>query len=320
MNESSSQPNSVRDAPWERDLIGKIAMAALVEQRRARRWSIFFKLLFLFYLLITTWLFYSALNWDGGVVGGGRHTAVVSVDGLIIDGADASAGNIVTALRAAFKDEDTAGVIVRINSPGGSPVQAGQVYDEMRRLREKYPKIPLYAVASDLCASGGYYIAAAAQEIYADKASIIGSIGVRADGFGFVEAMQKLGIERRLYTAGENKALLDPFSPQQPQDIQHFQGLLSDVHQQFIKAVQQGRDERLKDNPQLFSGLVWTGEQSVELGLIDGLGSVRYVAEELIGAERLVDYTPRSSWLERVLVRFGTSFGSALSQTVMYLR
>ena len=208
------------------------------------------------------------------------------------------------------------GVVLRINSPGGSPVQAGQVYDAILKLRDEHPDTPLYAVVSDVCASGGYYIAAAAQEIYADKASIVGSIGVRADSFGFVELMDKLGVERRLYTAGQNKGLLDPFMPEQPQEIAHLEGMLSEIHRQFIEAVTTGRGERLQDNEELFSGLVWTGEQSVELGLIDGLGSLRYVSEELIGVDKMIDYTPRSSWLDRLVTRFGASLSSGFADSL----
>ena len=302
---------------WERDLISKVAMAAVVEQRRARRWGIFFKLLFFAYLLASLILVYMAMNGSSSM-SSERHTAVISVDGLIAASTEASASKITTGLRAAFKNSDTAGVILRINSPGGSPVQAGQIYDEIMRLRKAHPDIPVYAVVTDVCASGGYYIAAAAQEIYANKASVVGSIGVRADGFGFVEAMQKLGIERRLYTAGDNKALLDPFAPQKPEDIQHMQGLLDEIHRQFIDAVKTGRGERLGKHRELFSGLVWTGSESVELGLVDGLGSLRYVAEELIGADKLRDYTLRSSWLDRILTRIKLRIGQWLYEESMY--
>lgn len=314
VNAASNNPHP---ASWERELISKVAMAAVVEQRRARRWGIFFKSVFLLYLLISFWLLYEAATWSESGVSGGRHSAVINIEGIITSGADASAGKIIHSLRTAFEEPDAAGIIVRINSPGGSPVQAGQIYDEIMRLRELYPDKSVYAVAADVCASGGYYIAAATQEIYADKASIVGSIGVRADGFGFVEAMNKLGIERRLYTAGENKSMLDPFTPEDPVATQHLQTMLSEVHQQFIDAVRNGRGERLKNDPQLFSGLVWSGSSSVDLGLIDGLGSTRYVAEELIGAEELVDYTVRSSWLDQVLTRVGAGLGQTLNQTLL---
>lgn len=281
------------------DVLAELAFAALKEKRRSRRWGIFFKSLFFLYLVVILFMIYAPLTQDTAKTDE-NHTAMVSIEGLIASGADASAENIIAGLRAAFESDNTEGVILHINSPGGSPVQAGQVYDEINRLREAYPKKPIYAVAADLCASGGYYIAAAAQKIYANQASIVGSIGVRADGFGFVEAMDKLGISRRLYTAGESKAFLDPFSPQQPDDIRHIQEMLNEIHQQFITAVQAGRGERLTDNPQLFSGLVWTGDAGVSLGLVDELADIRYVAEEVIGAEEIVDYTKRPKLIERL--------------------
>ncbi len=239
-------------------------------------------------------------EWGLGKVIGAKHTALVNVEGLISSGTKASAEKIIGALRAAFENDRTAGVILEINSSGGSPVQAGEVYDEIMRLREKHPEIPVYAVATDVCASGGYYIAAAAQEIYANRASVIGSIGVRADSFGFVDAIDRLGIERRLYTAGENKALLDPFMPSDPDDVRHIRDMLANVHSQFIDAVKKGRGPRLSNDPTLFSGLFWTGEESVELGLIDDLKSSRQVAEEIVGAEQMVDFTPRSRMFERI--------------------
>ena len=298
MNEYKQAPPN-GDERWAQDLIGRVAFAALVEQRRARRWGIFFKSLFFIYLLAVAAMIYFPVDWsDKGA--DERHTALISIDGLIADATKANADTIISGLRAAFKDDKTAGVILKINSPGGSPVQSGQIYDEIIRLRQANPEIPVYAVAQDVCASGGYYIAAAAQHIYADKASIIGSIGVRADGFGFVGTMEKLGIERRLYTAGENKALLDPFLPQQEEDVRYLQELLGEVHQQFINAVRKGRGERLRETPGLFSGLIWTGEKGVELGLIDGLGSTRYVAEELIGAKEMVDFTPKTRMIDQL--------------------
>lgn len=281
------------------NLLAELAFAALTEKRRTRRWGIFFKSLFFLYLVVILVMIYAPMTQDTAKTDQ-SHTGMVSIEGIIASGADASAENIIAGLQAAFESENTKGVILHINSPGGSPVQASEVYDEIYRLRETYPDKPIYAVAADLCASGGYYIAAATQKIYANQASIIGSIGVRADGFGFVEAMDKLGISRRLYTAGESKAFLDPFSPQQPDDIRHIQGMLNEIHQQFINAVQAGRGERLKDNPQLFSGLVWTGDTGVSLGLVDELADIRYVAEDVIGAEEIVDYTKRPRLIERL--------------------
>jgi protease-4 len=281
------------------DMLAELAFEALKEKRRTRRWGIFFKSLFFLYLVVILLMIYAPMAQDTGKTDE-NHTAMVSIEGLIASGADASAENIIAGLRAAFESDNSEGIILHINSPGGSPVQAGQVYDEIQRLREAFPDKPIYAVAADLCASGGYYIAAAAQKIYANQASIVGSIGVRADGFGFVEAMDKLGISRRLYTAGESKAFLDPFSPQQSDDIRHIQAMLDEIHQQFITAVQAGRGERLQDNPQLFSGLVWTGDTSVALGLVDELADIRYVAEDVIGAEEIVDYTKRPKLIERL--------------------
>lgn len=305
------------EVQWARALVTRLATEALTEKRRARRWGILFKSLTLLYLFALLWFAMGGGEWFEEMAAGGRHTAVVRLDGVIADGLDASAENVIAGLRAAFEDDGTAGVILRINSPGGSPVQAGRIYDAIMRLRTQHPDKPLYAVVEDVCASGGYYVASAAQQIYADQASIVGSIGVIAGGFGFVEAMDKLGIERRLYTAGENKALLDPFSPEQPRQVKYFQGLLEEVHQQFIDAVKRGRGDRLADNDELFSGLVWSGMRGVELGLVDGLGGTRYVAEDLIGAERLVDYTRSRGWAERLLTQLGYGAGLALER---YLR
>ena len=296
------QVKEQRDPAWEKELITKLAMGALTEQRRARRWGIFFKLFMVTYLLIIAGLL---LPGRDGIGMGKKHTALVELQGVIADNSEASADNIVTALRDAFENTHTAGVILRINSPGGSPVQAGYIYDEIKRLRSLHPNIPLYAVVTDLCASGGYYVAAAADEIYADKASIVGSIGVVMGSFGFVNAMDKLGVERRLLTAGEHKGFLDPFSPLKEKDVKHIHGMLDNIHKQFIAKVREGRGDRLKENDDLFTGLVWTGEQGLEMGLIDGLGSASYVAREIIGAEDLVDYTVRPDPIQRFAERFG---------------
>lgn len=314
MNEQNENRESTAGQPWERDVLNRLAFATLNEQRRSRRWSIFFKALMFVYLFALLALL---IPGEGdGHISVGRHTALVDVKGIIADGADASADNIINGLRDAFDDSETVGVILRINSPGGSPVQAGYVYDEIKRLRQLHPKVPVYAVVSDMCASGGYYIAAAADKIYANRASVVGSIGVLMNGFGFVGTMDKLGVERRLFTAGDHKGFLDPFSPEKPDDVAHIKKLLADIHQQFIGAVKAGRGDRLKDDPKLFSGLVWTGDQAVELGLVDGLGSTSYVAREVIGAEDIVDYTPRPRYFERLAARIGSSmagrFGSML--------
>ncbi|HSA90923.1 MAG TPA: S49 family peptidase [Burkholderiales bacterium] len=295
---------------WERELVAKLATAALKEQRRARLWGIFFKLLTFAYV---TLILLMALDWKSAeMTGGKKHTAMVEVNGLIAPGTDASAERITSALQAAFKDKNTQGVVVRINSPGGSPVQAQTIYDEMKRLRKKYPQIPLYAVVEDICASGGYFIAAGADQIYVGKASIVGSIGVLMNGFGFTGLMEKLGIERRLVTSGENKGMLDPFSPVDPKDVEHVKKLMGEIHQQFIGVVREGRGKRLKDSPEIFSGLIWTGERSVDLGLADGFGSLEYVARELIKAEDIRDYTITEGIAEKFARRFGAAAANSI--------
>ena len=296
--------------PWERDLIEKLATGALTEQRRARRWSVFFKFALLAYLVLLLVLYLPWSSWTPGLAD--EHTALVEVNGAISSGSEASADRVITGLRAAFEDDNTAGVIVRINSPGGSPVQSGYINDEMVRLRKAHPDIPLYAVITDVCASGGYYIAVAADKIYADKSSLVGSIGVLSNGFGFVETMEKVGVERRLLTAGEHKGFLDPFSPLKPADVDHFKLVLKELHQQFVNVVQTGRGDRLADDASLFTGLVWSGEKSVELGLVDGLGSSSYVAREIIGVEDIVDFTPRRSIIERFAERTGAAMASTV--------
>jgi protease-4 len=300
---------------WEHQVIEKLALAALTEQRRARRWGIFFKLLTFAYI---TFLFIALFDWrDASGLAGAKHTALVDITGVIEARGDASADRVNTALQSAFKDRNTQGVVLRINSPGGSPVQSGLIYDEIRRLRALYPSMPLYAVIEDVGASGGYYIAAAADRIYVDKASVIGSIGVLMDGWGFTGAMEKLGIERRVLTAGENKDFMDPFQPMNPEDRQYAQTLLNDVHRQFIDVVKKGRGNRLKDSTELFSGLVWTGERSVELGLVDGLGSLDWVAREVIKAETIVDYTQKPNVAERFAKRLGASVADTVARLVL---
>lgn len=303
-DESSKSEN------WERAVLEKVALAAVQEQRRARYWSIFFKLLLFVYLFA---LLFIAMGWWGKKEAGpGKHTALVEVRGVIGPEGSASADNVMTGLQDAFKDKRTQGVIVRINSPGGSPVQAGHINDEIRRLREKHPKIPVYAVVEDICASGGYYVAVAADQIFVDKSSIIGSIGVLMDGFGFTGAMEKLGIERRLLAAGENKGFLDPFSPIEESQQAHARNMLGEIHEQFISVVRQGRGNRLKETPEMFSGLLWIGTKSIELGLADALGSVEYVAREVVKAEDIVDFTPRENIAERVVRRFGAAMAETL--------
>ena len=302
------------DAGWERDTINRLAFAALNEQRRARRWSIFFKFLIFAYLIGILFLYTPSMDLDQAARG--KHTALVELKGVIAPDKEGSADNVIAGLRAAFENDKAKGVILRINSPGGSPVQAGYINDEIRRLRKKYPDTPLYAVVTDICASGGYYAAVAADKIYADKASIVGSIGVRMDSFGFVEAMEKLGIERRLLTAGEHKGFLDPFQPIKEADVAHVQRLLDDIHGQFIEVVKAGRADKIKDDGTLFSGFVWTGEQAVDLGLVDQLASSSYVAREVIGAETIVDYTPTEDLLEKFSKRLGTALGRGMGEVL----
>jgi len=298
------------DPNWEREVLEKLATSSLREQRSARRWGIFFKLLGFGYLTIFLLLIISPRLDE---VSSGRHTALVEVVGVIDSKGDANADRVTGALQSAFKDKNTQGVILRINSPGGSPVQAGIIYDEIKRLRGLYPSIPMYAVVEDLCASGGYYIAAAADKIYVDKASIVGSIGVIMDGWGFTGTMEKLGIERRVLTSGDNKDFLDPFSPQDEKQKQHALTMLKEIHQQFIDVVRKGRGKRLKEGADTFSGLMWTGAKSIELGLSDGFGSVDYVAREIIKAEDIVDYTQKDNLAERFAKRFGATMARSLA-------
>ena len=296
---------------WEREAIERLASAALKEQRRSRRWGIFFKLLGFAYL---TLLLLVALAWRAGeALTTSRHTALVDVVGVIDPRSDASAERVTEALQNAFKNKNTQGVILRINSPGGSPVQAGIIYDEIRRLRGIYPNVPMYAVVEDICASGGYYIAAAADKIYVDKASIVGSIGVIMDGWGFTGTMEKLGVERRALSAGENKAFLDPFAPVDEKHVKHAQSMLDDIHKQFIDVVKKGRGARLKESSEVFSGLLWTGARSIELGLSDGFGSVDFVAREVIKAEDIFDYTKKQDFTERLAKRFGAAMAGTLA-------
>lgn len=292
---------------FEQSLVNELAREMLYEQRRNRRWGIFFKALLALYLFVLL-VIYMAGDMETGSFPGEKHTALIDINGVIATDTEASADYIVAGLRKAFADENTAGIILRINSPGGSPVQAGYVNDEIRRLKEKHPDIPLYAVISDVCASGGYYIAVAADEIYANKASIVGSIGVIMAGFGFVDAIEKLGVERRLLYAGENKGFLDPFQPIKPGEQNHVQNLLDEIHRQFIAVVKQGRGNKLIDDKTLFSGLIWSGQESIELGLVDGLASAGQVARDIIGQEEIVDFTKRENYLDR----FAKNIGSAV--------
>lgn len=302
---------------WERNLVERLAFATLTEQKRARRWKIFFRLVFL--LVLAGFLFLPSTPWqDKGLtsIPGRSHTAIVEITGIIFEGSQASADTIISGLQAAVNDSGTKGIILKINSPGGSPVQAAYVYDEIRKIKKSHPDLPIHAVVSDVCASGGYYIAAAADNIYVNQSSIIGSIGVIMNGFGFVDTMAKLGIERRLMTAGTHKGMLDPFSPVVKSEKEHIQNLLNGIHQNFIKAVREGRGSRLKESPEVFSGLVWTGAESIKFGIADGFGTTRSVAKELIGEGNIVDFTQRESIFNQFSRGVGTSLGQSLLDKV----
>lgn len=316
MNAQNENKSDQDGRNFEEKLASDVAREFLKEQRRTRRWGIFFKSLFALYLLGFFVIYMAGRSGlDSAGIGGRSHTALVEIEGAI--GADtvSSADNVVSGLRAAFKDNNTAGIILRINSPGGSPVQAGYINDEIYRLREKHPDIPVYAVISDICASGGYYVASAAEKIFADKASLVGSIGVVMAGFGFVDAIDKLGIERRVRHAGENKDFMDPFMPLKEDELQHLDEMLDDIYQQFRAVVIKGRGERLKDDERIFSGLIWTGEQAIELGLVDELASSSYVAREVIGAEDIVNFSFKPGYLDR----FARSLGATVAESLFKL-
>jgi protease-4 len=301
-NQTENQPG------WERATLEKLAFASLNEQKATRRWKTFVRLSWLAFFIFLVWLALhrSTPTSDATV----PHTAVVEIKGEIADGADASAEVVNAALRAAFEDDGAKAVVLLINSPGGSPVQAGMMNDEIRRLKAKHKK-PVYAVVEETCASAAYYIAVAADQIFVDKASIVGSIGVLMDGFGFTGLMEKLGVERRLLTAGENKGFLDPFSPQGEKQRAFAQAMLAQIHQQFIGAVKAGRGTRLKETPETFTGLFWTGQQAIELGLADQLGSLEYVAREVVKTEEIIDYTRRDNVAERLAKKFGAAMGDS---------
>jgi protease IV len=306
-------PSQSNKPGWEREIVEKLAFAAITEQRRARRWGIFFKLLMFGYLIVILGVaMYPKFKQEIG--GSGKnHTAVVDLVGMIAEDQNANADSIIESLRTAAKDKNTKGIILHANSPGGSPVQSAYVYDEIKKIKKEHPDLPIHAVVSDICASGCYYIVSAVDKIYASPASLIGSIGVIMDSFGFVETMKLLGVERRLLTAGEHKALLDPFSPGKPDEQQYMQNLINQVHQQFINAVKSGRGKRLKETPDMFSGLVWTGEESVKLGIVDAMGTQDSVAKEVIGAETLVDFTQQERLVDRLAGKLGAAFGAGIS-------
>jgi protease IV len=294
---------------WERATLEKLAFASLNEQKAARRWKTFTRLSWLAFFIFLVWLAMSRSTPSTAKTT--AHTAVVEIKGEIANGGDASAEFVIAAMKTAFEDEGAKGIVLLINSPGGSPVQAGIISDEIKRLKAKHKK-PVYAVVEETCASAAYYIAAATDKIYVDKASIVGSIGVLMDGFGFTGVMEKVGVERRLLTAGDNKGFLDPFSPMSDAQRAHAQAMLNQIHQQFIKVVKSGRGDRLKlDTPGLFSGLFWSGEQAVEFGLADQLGNVDYVAREVIKAEEVTDYTRRDNVAEKLAKKFGAAMGDA---------
>lgn len=315
--EHNSESDRGREQPanWERKIVEDIALSSIKEKRKARRWGIFFKFLTFAYLLALLGLLMPNGLQEANMTDG-KHTAVVNIEGVIADDTKASADNVISGLRKAFKHKNTKGVILRINSPGGSPVQAGYINDEVVRLKKKHTNIKVYAVVTDICASGGYYIAAAADQVYVDKASIVGSIGVLMNGFGYVDVMEKLGVERRLLTSGEHKALMDPFSPQKEFDRAHLQKMLDRIHRQFIDTVKQGRGKRLKQDDKIFSGLFWTGEESIDLGLADALGSSSFVAREIIGAETIVNFTKSEDMFELFAKKMGAGAASAFTRAV----
>jgi protease-4 len=294
---------------WERETLEKLVFATIKERRAARRWSIFFRLAFLTVVVIGLWTYFDLSLGGGDDENLGRHTALIEINGEIEAEGSGAADNVIPSLNKAFADAGSAAVVLRIDSPGGSPVQAGIIVDEIRRLKRGYPDKPLFVVVDEICASGGYYIAAAADRIYVNKASIVGSVGVLMDSFGFTGTMDKLGVERRLLTAGANKGFLDPFSPQSEKHRVHAQEMLNEIHQQFITVVRSGRGTRLKETPEMFSGLYWTGAKAVEMGLADGFGTVDTVARDIVKAEDIVDYTAHEGLPERVLKKFGASVG-----------
>ena len=294
---------------WQQKTIETLALAGLKEQKAARRWGIFFKVLTFLYLFLLLTL---AFGWLGDKNGSGPHTALIDINGVIEPGGDVNADSVITSLNEAYENHNTKGIILRFNTPGGSPVQAGIINDEIRRQRKLHPTIPVYGVVEDICASGGYYIAVATDKIYVDKGSIVGSIGVLMDGYGFTEAMKKVGVERRLMTAGENKGMLDPFSPVNPKHEALAQEMLNEVHEQFKAVVRLGRGARLKEDNETFSGLFRSGEKSIKLGLADAIGSADYVAREVIKHDEIVDYTYQETVVDRFAKRFGASMAKAI--------
>jgi protease-4 len=312
--DNQGKTDVINKTDWEREVIEKLALAAITEQTKTRHWSIFFKILMFGYVTVALGIaLYPKFSKD---IDSKDHTAVIDVVGLIAEDKPANADSIIESLRDAVKDKHTKGIILHANSPGGSPVQSSYVYEEIRKIKKEHPSLPIYAVVSDMCASGCYFIVSASDKIFVNPSSLVGSIGVIMDGFGFVDVMQKLGVERRLITAGAHKAMLDPFSPSKEDESRYVQDLINQIHQQFISAVKAGRGDRLKDNPDMFSGLVWTGEQGVKLGVVDGIGNQDSVAKELVGAETLVDFSKQEHLLDALAGKLGATFGQAIGSMI----
>ncbi len=309
----SMLPSPSKDG-WERTVLENLVFATLKEQRTQRRWGIFFKLLTFAIVIFSIWQFSDLSNTEAEI--SGRHVALINIDGAIDVHGNGAAETVIPALNRAYENTGSVGVILHINSPGGSPVQAGMINDEIGRLRKIYPKKPLYVVVEEVCASGGYYIAAAADKIYVNKASIVGSIGVLMDGFGFTGLMNKVGVERRLLTAGENKGFMDPFSPQTDKQKAYAKGMLNEIHQQFIDVVRKGRGKRLKETPDMFSGLFWSGAVAIKMGLADDFGTVDTVSRDVLKTTEMIDYTQHEGLPERVLKKFGASIGTAAIKSV----
>ena len=309
--------NGKKSENWEKEVLEKLVFATLKEQRSARRWGIFFKLIGLVLILIFIWNIISIGNMSKDEEVTGDHIALIKIEGVIDNTRNNAEKTVIPALQKAFNTKSVSGVILSINSPGGSPVQAGLINDEITRLRSLHPQKNIHVVVHDMCASGGYYIAAAADKIYVNKASVVGSIGVLINGFGFTGIMEKLGVERRLITAGTNKGFLDPFSPQSPEHLAHAKEMIGQVHAQFIEVVRKGRGKRLKETGDMFSGLFWSGEKAIELGLADDYGSINSVARDVFKVKRIVDYTQYEDFSERLLRKFGTAVGEGIANTAI---
>ena len=311
-----TQSDNAPPKNWEREVLEKLALAAITEQSKARRWNVFFKCLLSAYLLILLGIaLYPQVKTDLG--GESDYSAIIDIAGPIAQDQPTNAEDIIASLREAVKDSHTKGIILRANSPGGSPVQSAYIFAELRKIKQERPNLPIIGVVSDICASGCYYIVAASDKIYVNPASLVGSIGVLMDGFGFVDTLQKLGIERRLLTAGAHKAMLDPFSPRKEDELTYMKNLLNQVHNQFIQAVKTGRGARLKETADTFSGLVWTGEEAIKLGIADAVGTEDSVAQDIIGAKKLVNFTHQDKLLDKLAGKLGASFGQALGSLLI---